>query len=452
MTDPELLAEYQRRFLVDHDPWSFETSGYEVSKRAATLAACGTRGGRRVLELGAANGVLAAGLVPLARALVAVEGVPSAAKLAEERLAEHDQARVVTGLIPGAVPEGPYDLVVASEVLYYLVPEAYARTLEALGRWLAPGGRLVAVHWRPTGPERPRSAEAVHADLERLPGCSVVSRGDTDDYLLIVLERAASDAVDPAPTWVVVPARNEEERIGDALDAIGRAAERIAGHVHLVAVDDGSSDGTAAIIGGQAAQWGFGEARSLAGPSAGSGWARRVGLDHALTAATVAGRPDAVIASTDADSRVPSHWLEAIHRLTERGHAVVAGDVRLEASADPRLVRARGGRLAARLRDVRRDDPDAAHPHFAGANLAFTAAALTQLTPLPTPRALEDDALHKRCRALGLDVVRDASFPVVTSARTQGRAELGLAAALRCDALRLGLDPGVGGRPADARA
>lgn len=191
MTDPALLSEFERRFRADPDPWSFETSDYERRKREATLAACGPETGRRVLELGAGNGVLASGLAPLARELVAVEAVSAAARLAADRLGEVPAARVVEGLIPADVPPGPFDLVVASEILYYLDASSYAATLAALPGWLAPGGRLVAVHWRPTSGERPRSAEAVHADLAASCGLALCGEHHDSDYLLSVYAATA---------------------------------------------------------------------------------------------------------------------------------------------------------------------------------------------------------------------------------------------------------------------
>lgn len=187
MTDPELLAGYERWFRDDPDPWRYETDVYEARKRRATIAACGTATGRLVLELGAANGVLAADLLPLARELIAVEAVPAAAALARQRLAS--PARVVEGLIPRDVPAGPYDLVIASEILYYLDADAFEATLEVLPQWVARHGRLVAVHWRPTGPERPRSAVDVHAALAQLPDFRRVIDASTADYLLTALER-----------------------------------------------------------------------------------------------------------------------------------------------------------------------------------------------------------------------------------------------------------------------
>lgn len=478
MTDPRLLADYERRFRDDPDPWAFETSAYEREKRASTIAACGGAVRGSVLELGAANGVLAAELAPLARELVAVEAVPTAAALAATRLARLPHAQVVTGLIPGDVPPGPYDLVVASEILYYLDAAAYAATLARLPGWLAPDARLVAVHWRPASAERPRSAAQVHQDLVRHAALRALVEAPTDDYLLTVLAPVlrSSDSAhvwttvarsDPRPSrtlrpapalsrgrrqrervhdttqraaWIAMPAKDEASTIGVAIDALSVAAAQVQGPVHLVVVDDGSTDETAEIAAARLDGWLWGASTLLPGPAAGVGWARRVGLDHALTAANARGAGDALIATTDADSRVPPHWLQALHARLDEGHVVLAGDIVLDRGAPAELVAARDARLAWRLAQVRQRDPDAQHPHFAGANLAWAASALTQLTPLPTPPALEDDALRRACERVGLPVLRDATFPVTTSARTEGRAELGLAAALQADAERLGLE------------
>lgn len=241
------------------------------------------------------------------------------------------------------------------------------------------------------------------------------------------------------PAWVVIPARDEEAHIARALSALDCAARESPGAVHVVVVDDRSRDRTAERVIAALIGWSHGAARLLRGPAAGVGWARRTGLDHAVAAALASGAPHALVATTDADSRVPSHWLAALHDRLDEGHEVVAGDIHLEHSADLRLAEARNRRLAARLAHVRRRDPAAAHPHFAGANLALTARALHALAPIPAPQTREDDALAARCEALGLAILRDASFPVTTSARFAGRAADGLAAALRTDAEALGL-------------
>lgn len=254
----------------------------------------------------------------------------------------------------------------------------------------------------------------------------------------------------PRAAWVVVPALNEAERIEACLAALQEAASRAPGPVAVVVVDDGSTDATAELARAALEAWDAGDHTVLSGPAAGVGWARRTGIEHALAACA----PGAIIATTDADSRVASDWLAILHDRIEAGHPVVAGDVHLDPGTDLQLVRARAVRLARRVAALPQPEAGAPHPHFAGSNLAFVAHALRALGPLPVPRALEDEAILERCRALGIPVLRDAGPIVVTSARLDGRAPGGLAAALTADASALpdGPPPGPSGRAAAVRA
>lgn len=245
------------------------------------------------------------------------------------------------------------------------------------------------------------------------------------------------------PSWVVVPARDEREHIEDCLLALRAAAAMAPGPVHVVVVDDGSTDGTAAIAASCFEHW-PGRHAVLPGRSAGVGWARRLGLEHALAAAAqdADGAPApaletpaaALIATTDADSTVAPDWLAALHRRLDEGYGVIAGDVLLHPTVEAPLVAARAVRLAARLAALPATEAATApHPHFAGSNLGFASEVLRRLGPLPTPASLEDQAILERCRALGIPVLRDAGVQITTSGRTVGRAEGGLAAALAGD-------------------
>jgi cyclopropane fatty-acyl-phospholipid synthase-like methyltransferase len=184
-------ADFERRYRADPDPWRYADSEYERAKYEATLAACGDGPFRAALELGGSVGVFSALLAPRCERLTTIDFSDTAAALARERLRGVPQAEVVVGRIPEAVPAGRYDLVVASEILYYLEPDEFQQTLRALGNWLASsGGRLVAVHWRPAGPERPLDAETVHDELRRQLWLAPVHPEDgTDEYLLDVFER-----------------------------------------------------------------------------------------------------------------------------------------------------------------------------------------------------------------------------------------------------------------------
>jgi hypothetical protein len=180
---------FEARYRADPDPWGYLASEYERAKYAATLAACGPGPFACALELGGSIGVFSAMVAPRCERLVTVDVSPTAVADARSRLAEHPAAEPIVGAIPAAVPRLPFDLVVASEILYYLSDEDLGGTLSLLHDCMVGRARLVAVHWRPPGPERPRDAQQAHAALASAPWLTSVRRGGTDDYLLEVFRR-----------------------------------------------------------------------------------------------------------------------------------------------------------------------------------------------------------------------------------------------------------------------
>jgi SAM-dependent methyltransferase len=182
-------SEFERRYQDDGDPWHYCSSEYERAKYDATLTACGSGPFASVLELGGSIGVFSARLAPRCNVLTTIDYSPTAVAAARPRLADFPHAEAIVGEIPGAIEFGDHDLVVASEILYYLDDDALAATLERLRAVLVTGGRLVAVHWRPSGPERPQTAAAVHAQLRAAPWLRAISDHSNEDYLLDVLER-----------------------------------------------------------------------------------------------------------------------------------------------------------------------------------------------------------------------------------------------------------------------
>jgi SAM-dependent methyltransferase len=183
-------VDFEDLYRLDPDPWSYESSEYERQKYEKTLAACGPGPFAHALELGASIGVFSAMLATRCARLTTIDFAPTAVLAARARLQGFAHVSVIQGRIPDAIPQEPSDLVVASEILYYLEPEALALTLEAMARRLAPRGRLVAVHWRRPGPERPASATDVHSVLSSQPWLTSLCRERGGDYLLDVMERS----------------------------------------------------------------------------------------------------------------------------------------------------------------------------------------------------------------------------------------------------------------------
>jgi protein-L-isoaspartate O-methyltransferase len=181
--------DFEARYRADPDPWGYLASEYERSKYAATLEACGPGPFACALELGGSIGVFSAMLAPRCQRLVTVDVSPTAVASARSNLVGHAAAEPIVGAIPSAVPRLAYDLVVASEILYYLSDDELAGTVSLLQCTMVAGATLVAVHWRPPGPERPRDAVQAHAALANAPWLTRVHEGGTDDYLLEVFRR-----------------------------------------------------------------------------------------------------------------------------------------------------------------------------------------------------------------------------------------------------------------------
>jgi trans-aconitate methyltransferase len=187
-----MTSAFEARYRADPDPWRTLTDPYESHKRERTLAACGEGPFASACDLGAGTGILAAALAPRCERLLALDGAPTAVAEAERRLAPFPHATARTAQLPDDLPAGPFDLVVASEILYYLDGPDFHTTLTWITTTLLPGGRVVAVHWTGSAPDLARSAADVGAALAATPGLRVLDAGaPADGFRLDVLERTA---------------------------------------------------------------------------------------------------------------------------------------------------------------------------------------------------------------------------------------------------------------------
>jgi len=189
MNDHMTADDFEQRYRNEDDPWDYEDSPYEQAKYEATLEACGPGPFACALELGGSIGVFTERLAPRCEQLTTIDVSRTAAAMARRRVADWPGTRVLRGSIPDDIPELEYDLVVASEILYYLEEDCFERTVAVIRARLVPGGRLVAVHWRPAGPERPFTGSQVHARLRDDPWLTSVRGEQAPGYLLDVLER-----------------------------------------------------------------------------------------------------------------------------------------------------------------------------------------------------------------------------------------------------------------------
>lgn len=230
---------------------------------------------------------------------------------------------------------------------------------------------------------------------------------------------------------VVVPARDEEELVGACLRALAGQRGISPEEYEVLLVLDRCTDGTAARAAEVAAAHPELRLYPLEGPGAGSGLARRVGMEAACERLLVVRGPEGLICSTDADTVVAPDWLATQLRAVEAGAKAIGGRIDLAdaGSLPPGVLRlhAENGRSRHEklLADANRAGR-AEHWQFSGASLALTAETYRKVGGLRPQESLEDEHLEEVLRENGVPIERLLSVRVKTSPRLNGRASRGL--------------------------
>lgn len=186
---------FEQLFQESDDPWAFKKRWYERRKRALTLAALPRERYTSVFEPGCANGELSAALAPRCERLLACDTSPSAVELARKRLAPFSHAQVMHGRLPQQWPEASFDLIVFSELGYYLDEDDLSGWVDRALASLTPDGQLLACHWRPAIEGCPLDAQKVHAFLaDHLHMHRIFSHHEADFLLDLWSRDAASVA------------------------------------------------------------------------------------------------------------------------------------------------------------------------------------------------------------------------------------------------------------------
>lgn len=183
---------------ADHDdPWGVDRRWYERRKRDLVLAALPRERYARAVEVGCSTGALADDLAARCDRLVALDSSPSAVAAAARRLAHHPHVTVALAAVPGEWDRAgrDLDLVVVSEVAYFLSPAALEALADRVTGSLAPGGVVVLCHWRHEIEGWPLDGPAAH-DLLRSSGLPPVSAEyrDRDVEILVLCDPGAMPA------------------------------------------------------------------------------------------------------------------------------------------------------------------------------------------------------------------------------------------------------------------
>ncbi|BBZ74021.1 SAM-dependent methyltransferase [Mycobacterium paraseoulense] len=180
-------AYFDQMYVGTDDPWQLSTRWYEQRKYAITLAMLPARRYRHAFEPGCSIGTLTAELARRCDHVTAVDVADAALRGADARLRAagcRDRVTLIRSSLDAAWPAGPFDLLVLSEVAYYLTAETLAAALRRECPRLLPGATIVAAHWRHDVADYPLSGDAAHDIIARTPGLTSLGRYRDPDVVV----------------------------------------------------------------------------------------------------------------------------------------------------------------------------------------------------------------------------------------------------------------------------
>ena len=180
---------FEALYARDGDPWKFATSDYEREKYAATLAALPPRRFQSGLEIGCSVGVFTAQLSSHCDKLLALDVAEGALEQARRRCAGKENIKFDRMHVPGEWPDGSFDLVLLSEVVYFLDKDDVAALANAIGKSTRANAVIMLVHWLGLTDYPLTGDEAADLFIRTSDDFAVVThQSRTDDYRLDVLQ------------------------------------------------------------------------------------------------------------------------------------------------------------------------------------------------------------------------------------------------------------------------
>ena len=176
---PVSQAAFEAKYRESGDPWNFSGSRYELDRYRHTLASLVRGRYRSAFEPACSIGVLTAALADRCDTVQAIDIAPSAVAAARERCAKLPGVTVACADLTAHCPEGPFDLIVFSELGYYFPASRLAQIARSLAARLEAGGEFIAVHWLGHSDDHLLHGDEVHAILKDAlaPSCAWI-KGD----------------------------------------------------------------------------------------------------------------------------------------------------------------------------------------------------------------------------------------------------------------------------------
>ncbi|MCY7315925.1 MAG: nodulation S family protein [Rubrivivax sp.] len=141
-------SHFDAMYSGTDDPWHLRTRWYEQRKRALTLACLPAARFASAYEPGCAGGELSLALASRCDRLLISDASVNALAVARQRTAGFAHVQACLAQLPHGWPDQRFDLIVLSEVAYYLDAASLDQLAERMSDSLLPQGTLLACHWR----------------------------------------------------------------------------------------------------------------------------------------------------------------------------------------------------------------------------------------------------------------------------------------------------------------
>jgi len=176
------------------DPWGFQTRWYEERKLALALAMLPRRRYAAAFEPGCSLGIVTEALAGRCDSIVATDVSSAALEEVATRLAGHRNVSLRRWALGDPWPDQRFDLIVLSEVCYYLDGALLREAMTGAQQALEPGGTLLAVHWRHPVREYLMTGDEVHAVIASVPDLSRLARYRDEDVVLETFQRVPPES------------------------------------------------------------------------------------------------------------------------------------------------------------------------------------------------------------------------------------------------------------------
>jgi LmbE family N-acetylglucosaminyl deacetylase len=176
-------------FSQSDDPWGYRDLPYEWDRFDQTLKMLQGQHFKRALELGCANGELTRRLAPLCASLLSVDHSVKAVEHARPLVADIRHVNVVCASIPKGTPHGLFDLIVLSDMLYYLGFDGVAELISQLNYRSMPGTALLMANYLGATDTALTGEMAAEMSIALLTNWAVVNQHRSDLLRIDLLER-----------------------------------------------------------------------------------------------------------------------------------------------------------------------------------------------------------------------------------------------------------------------